>query len=115
MPCRDGGPDDFVQVSVAEQWSLHERLDLATRLLCRLLSKLEAEGLTDKFMDQEMASWWRRHQELDRARIAAEEAEKKRVKEIRSKAQREARLRREALKKLSPAERAALGFPDNKK
>lgn len=95
MPCRDGGPPIEVEYK--------ERLDKVTRLLCELCGTLEASGAnTKKLFTRELSAWWEVHKKADRARELQERAERTRKA-----------TRRKALKKLTPAERRALGIRDN--
>lgn len=87
MPCRDGGESDG---------------DKATRLLCGLIrrvKKIGKMGLVET--DEELAEWWKWHQREDRARTTRNSAQAKYD-----------RLKEEARKKLSKAERRALGMFD---
>lgn len=94
------------------QWSgYHERVyckgltigsPKANKMVAELCSKLKKVDVTKYSL--EMQIWWRDHQAADREREKQEARERK-----------EAKLREKALAKLSPAEKAALGFTDGKK
>lgn len=70
------------------------RADKAVASLCEQLKKVDVTKYS-----LEMQTWWRDHQAADREREAAEEAKAKKTS-----------LRASALKKLTPAERKALGL-----
>lgn len=92
MPCSDGGP------SYHDDPNTIRRLDLATRLLCSLCRRITKSGHDSLiYGDGELAQWWGKHQEADRKRVAAEEAEREREEVIEA-----------ALAKLSPKERRLL-------
>lgn len=55
--------------SMTNKQRLRQELDLATRLLCGLLRRLEESGLSSVIhADAELVEWWKRHQEADRKR-----------------------------------------------
>lgn len=89
MPCTSGS--NFEEIAVNR-----DHLDIITRLACDRCRWLEGSGLE---IPHEAIQWWRRHKELDRARIEKEEREK-RLAEIRKK----------AAEKLTKEEREALGL-----
>ena len=102
MPCYDGGRDDYSNNS--NNWEvkkLQERADLLARVACRALTELEDNGIADMLLlrDDETRDFWIKHKEFD-AKRKAEEAEKRR----------KARLKKEALAKLTPEEQEALGI-----
>ena len=102
MPCYDGGRDDYSNNS--NNWEvkkLQERADLLARVACRALTELEDNGIADMLLlrDDETRDFWVKHKEFD-AKRKAEEAEKRR----------KARLKKEALAKLTPEEQEALGI-----
>ncbi len=79
--------------------------DLAVTQLCALLKKLDPKkrdaivyNAHDK-MARDLANWWEEHQKADTERIAEEKHEQEQEK-----------LREQALKKLTKAERRALGL-----
>jgi len=63
MGCRDYTDDDH---AIRAQ----EKLDLVTRLLCKMVTHF---GVIPG--DEELAAWKKKHDEMDRIRVAAEEAE----------------------------------------
>ena len=106
MPCYDGGRDDYSNNS--NNWEvkkLQERADLLARVACRALTELEDNGIADMLLlrDDETRDFWVKHKEFDAKRKAAE-AEKRR----------KARLKKEALAKLTPEEQEALGIKAKK-
>lgn len=87
MPCNDGGTMGrwYEEQSLIDEREKHrktqERLDLATRLLCGLMTKLEAsepqDGFTwEELVSEELKSWWVEHRKWDEERIRLEEATK---------------------------------------
>jgi len=100
MPCTDGGAPYDTDNSV------QERLDKVTRMLCTLANATEDQGFgmindfgIPRKDAKEIREWLAEHNEMDRERREAEESE-----------QREAKLKKDALKKLTAAERKALGL-----
>lgn len=91
MPCYDSRVDDDHRLT-------SQRLDRATRVACEAFRSMTPEAIRDK-LSQEAQRWWYNHQEMDRKRLAAEEAARQRAK-----------AKRDALAKLTPAERKALGL-----
>ena len=71
---------------------------LLDELVCELCGRLQSLPSIDHY-SLEMRTWWRDHQAADAARIARERL-----------AEQQAELRRQALAKLSPLERKALGL-----
>lgn len=98
MPCYDGGRNDY---NDSEVRSLRARCDLLARVACRALTELEDNGIADMLLlrDDETRDFWVKHKEFDAKRKAAE-AEKRR----------KAKIKKEALAKLTPEEREALGI-----
>lgn len=89
MPCSDDGPDYS-----------EDRLNLVTRVACELLKELRRVSPVGTLLVSEEASQWiAAHDEMDAARIKAEEEEQQAEK-----------LKATALKKLTKAERRALGL-----
>lgn len=90
MPCRDGSyPEDTIRDQGA-------RLDKLTRLLCEASRKLEKSDRAGE-MSQELRKWLEAHKIED----ARREAQAREIAEA-------SRLRKQALEKLTPAERRAL-------
>ena len=80
-------------------------LDDYVKLLCDTIKSFNDETLNRIVyngrnpMARKLADWWDRHQEADRERLKAEEAQRQKIALIKS-----------ALVKLTPEERAALGY-----
>lgn len=103
MPCRSY-EDDYRSGSPTESWQYKElkaNNDKLARIACKALTELVKSGYADFLIlqDDEVREWWEAHQEADR---------KAREKEERK--QQRAKLRRQALKKLSDEEKIALGI-----
>lgn len=67
MPCSDGG--------YTQSFDTQEQLDKLTRMLCGVLTKLEAvqgRPLLEEMADDETLVWWIQHKEWDRQRREAE-------------------------------------------
>lgn len=84
MPCVSYTPEEAAYDASIREAKTKNRLDLATRLLCKVCGELEKN---DQIKDPELLSWWEEHKKMDKARIAAEkkaalEAEIKRQEEI---------------------------------
>jgi hypothetical protein len=95
MPCYDGtGPGG---TSYYEDPLTKRRLDVATRVACTVLRKMNPEQL--RSLDPETQRWWASHQAEDKKREAREQAQRERLV-----------LKEKALSKLTPAERKALGI-----
>ena len=102
MPCRDYGSDSYS--SPTDTWQYREmkdRADMLARIACKAMTELVKSGYADFLVlkDDEVRDWWEKHQEADR---------KAREKEERK--QQKAKLRRQALRKLSEEEKIALGI-----
>lgn len=95
MPCRDDRDDCRQDYS-----DLQTKLDKVTRLLCGVCRATEKAGGGKLIAaNKELNTWWKQHQEADRRREAAEQAERD------QQAKRQA-----ALDKLSPEERKLLNI-----
>jgi hypothetical protein len=106
MPCRDYGSD---YVSPTDTWQFRElkdRADMLARIACKAMDELVKQGKADFLIlrDEEVAEWYKKHQEEDR---------KAREKEERK--QQRAKLRRQALRKLTEEEKIALGVKKGSK
>ena len=78
------------------------KLNELTRFTCGLIKRLEEKNLLKYVqLDPELWAWWQDHQEADRLRLEGDR---------KIEAQRQAR--REALSKLTYAERELLGVQD---
>lgn len=89
MPCESGPTYEDLQREA-------ERLDVMARLACLYCTELEE---TQRPIPKWAKSWWKEHQEEDAAREERQDEERGRK-----------RLRSSGLKKLSAAERKALGL-----
>lgn len=92
MPCNSGYTySDGVNEYLGQ-------LNALTRLVCRLLKKLEKDGLTSYIDgDPALREWWTEHQEIDRERKAEDARNTK-----------ERRDRRRAMDKLTDEEKKLL-------
>ena len=97
MPCRSYDDDN----SSYELDRVRKLNDKLARIACKALGELEKNGIEDLLLleDDEVREWWKAHKEAD-AKAAAARAEKERI----------AKLRKDALAKLSPEERKVLGI-----
>lgn len=106
MPCRDyesdswGHADDSGRVG-----KLKEQADRLARMACAAMDELEANGIAEVLLlkNDELREWWTAHKEADRkekARIAEKE--------------RKARVKQEALDRLSDEEKELLGLAPKK-
>jgi DNA-directed RNA polymerase specialized sigma24 family protein len=100
MPCQyDPSPEEErawrKQQTEKEIKPIKDQLDIATRLLCLACHLLDNYGYFNYgSVDKELSDWWKNHQEDDRKRAKKEKEE----------------LKQNALKKLTPKERKALGL-----
>ena len=103
MPCRSY-EDDYRTGSPTESWQykeLKENNDKLARIACKALTELVKSGYADFLVlkDDEVREWWEKHQEADRKAQEAK-AEKARI----------AKIKKEALAKLTPEEKKILGI-----
>jgi len=102
MPCQsydsswDSGDDDRRKIR-----ELKKQADMLARIACKALTELENNEIEDMLLlrDDEVRTWWKQHKEDD----AREQA---RLAEV----ERKARIKEEALAKLSHEERELLGL-----
>ena len=102
MPCRDyEGPSYTSPTASWEYKELKKQNDRLARIACKAMTELVEQGKADFLVirDDEVREWWEKHQEADRK--AREQEERK---------QQKARLRRQALRKLTEEEKIALGI-----
>ena len=102
MPCRDYESDSYS--SPTDSWQYREmknRADLLARIACAAMTELENNSISEVLLlkNNEVREWWGQHKEADR--LAREKEERK---------QQKARLRRQALRKLTEEEKIALGI-----
>lgn len=104
MPCESEPPygyyDDLEK-------SMKKRLDKVTRMLCAIARSSSKQDVDRWIQDvPDFAAWWKRHQQLDRARKAkAAKATAKKRADAKRRAAKAA-----ALKRLSARDRKALGL-----
>lgn len=101
MPCRSYEADNFSSSNDREIKDLKKLADKLARIACKAMTELERQGVEDLFIlkDDEVRTWWSAHKIAD-AKEAAEKAEKIRI----------AKIKREALNKLSAEEKRILGI-----
>ena len=107
MPCRDYDTDNwsfnqaFSNRTAADVEDLKARADMLARIACKAMDELESNGIVEAILlrDDEVRNWYIAHKEADR--IEAERIAAKKEK---------ARLRKEALAKLTDAEKKLLGI-----
>jgi hypothetical protein len=101
MPCRDYETTSDYSDYEAEIRALTKQNDRLARIACKAMTALEEAGQEDFLLlkDEEVREWWKKHKEAD-AKAKAEREEKARI----------ARIKKEALAKLSAEERQALGI-----
>ena len=102
MPCRDYESDRGYEMR--EHYK--EQCDKLARIACAAMEELERQGKEDFLIlkNEEVAQWWAKHKEADRkekARVAEEE--------------RRARVKAEALARLTEEEKELLGLNKPKK
>lgn len=104
MPCRDAVVEDEIRLRASEERRLLEAS------MCAILTVLERDHDLQEILKSvdwneagvpryRLEKWWDEHKEEDRRRRKAEAEKRERE-----------RLREEALSKLTPAERSALGL-----
>ena len=103
MPCKSY-EDDYRSGSPTDSWQYKElkaNNDKLARIACKAMTELESNSIGDFLLlkDDEVRTWWLAHKEADRkAQEAA--AEKARL----------AKIKRDALKKLTDEEKKVLGI-----
>ena len=103
MPCKSY-EDDYRSGSPTDSWQYKElkaNNDKLARIACKAMTELVKAGYADFLIlkDDEVSKWWEKHQEADR-KAQEEKAEKRRV----------AKVKKEALSKLSDEEKKVLGI-----
>ena len=101
MPCMDYEGDILPKIGYNAEKEYKARLDKLARIACKALTELEKNSIAYDLLatDDEVATWWQKHK-ADDARAEAK----------RQKAQIKARIKQEALAKLSEEEKLALGL-----
>jgi len=111
MPCQSNyGPCDYsadVKAANAKLKVQKDKTDDLARMLCALSKHLEDAERSDLFADVPgLKAWWTHHKKLDEA----EARRKTEVAAAKAAKAAEKALAKQALKKLTPAERKALGL-----
>jgi hypothetical protein len=112
MPCRDDGypvGQDPTELNLRSQLRQQKkRLDLATRAACAIEKLLTEAQIRE--LDKETFAWILEHRERDRKRREQAAEKKLARKQARQAKETAAALRQQAIGKLTPAERKALGL-----
>jgi hypothetical protein len=106
MPCQDYGSNNWAEREDSLAYKrLKERADMLARIACNAMNELERQGTEDFILlkNEELRQWWEQHK-IDDAKAAAEKAEKARL----------AKMKKDALAKLSVEERELLGLTKKK-
>lgn len=109
MPCTYYTPQEEAAMHAAKSDNLKAELDQAVRLLCGACKVLEVEGVALSKV-RGLSTWWKRHQKMDRERLAQEAAAREEERREAEKQRKTEQLRAKGLSKLSKAERKALGL-----
>lgn len=106
MPCQSYESSWANSSSDSEVRKLKKEADKLARIACRALQELEDNGIEDMLLlkDDETREWWAKHKEADRKAREKREAQEHR-----------ARVKAEALAKLSEEEKQVLGIVKPKK
>ena len=107
MPCRDYASDSYADPKDSWQFQeLKERADMLARIACKAMTELAEQGRAEFLVlrDDEVREWWHQHQEADR-----------KAQEAKLEKQRLAKIKKDALKKLTAEERKVLGIKAAKK
>ena len=103
MPCRDYDTrwDDDWRSPSSRNDEIKEHTDKLARIACKAMTELVKSGHADFLIlkDDEVREWWEQHQEADR-----------KAKEALAEKRRIAKLKKEALAKLSDEEKKVLGI-----
>ena len=102
MPCRDYASDSYS--SPKDSWQFRERkerADMLARIACKAMTELAEQGRAEFLVlrDDEVREWWHQHQEADR-----------KAQEAKLEKQRLAKIKKDALKKLTDEEKKVLGI-----
>ena len=108
MPCQSYGPTVTTAEMLAPERrkvrALKKEADKVTRLLCAVLREYEIE------MSDELSEWLEKHDAADVKAMAKEAAAKAKRREKKERADALKRNRKAGMKKLTSAERKALGL-----
>lgn len=87
---------------------LKNELDDVTRMLCSVMKVLARVKKIDIMarLPEDVTTWWEKHKEIDRKRMEAARALKKKLEDDEKRAA----LREQVLKRLTSEERKALGI-----
>lgn len=102
MPCRDYASDSYTSPTSTWQYrEIKDRADMLARIACAAMTELEDNSISEVLLlkNDEVREWWGQHKEADR-----------RAREQEERKQQKARLRRQALRKLTEEEKIALGI-----
>lgn len=101
MPCRSYEDDWAEKSNLDEVKKLKKQVDRLARIACKAMTELEKNRMEVFILlqDDEVREWWAQHKIAD-AKAAAAKAERARV----------AKVKRDALSKLSDEERKVLGI-----
>lgn len=86
MPCRYYSDYDIAQMNAAEAKKIQDALDYATRMACTAVRHLSGLGF-DFAQDPELAAWKVKHDEMDRKRELAEQAQALRNQRVEARRQ----------------------------
>ena len=103
MPCRSY-EDDYRSGSPTDSWQYKElkaNNDKLARIACKAMTELAEQGRAEFLVlrDDEVREWWHQHQEADR-----------KAQEAKLEKQRLAKIKKDALKKLTDEEKKVLGI-----
>ncbi len=105
MPCQDYDSrwDDSWERQAREsaKKEMRDHADKLARIACKAMTELVKSGHADFLIlkDDEVREWWEQHQEADR-----------KAQEAKLEKQRRAKIKKEALSKLSDEEKKVLGI-----
>ena len=102
MPCRDYASASYADHKDSWQFrELKERADMLARIACKAMTELAEQGRAEFLVlrDDEVREWWHQHQEADR-----------KAQEAKLEKQRLAKIKKDALKKLTDEEKKVLGI-----
>jgi len=111
MPCVDYSTSNYSANHYnTDVKKLKTRLDMLARIACKAMDELVKQGKADFLLleDEEVREWYAQHVEDDRKAEAEAEAKRLRLEAARLEKERKARVREEALSKLTDEEREIL-------
>lgn len=118
MPCRDYDSDGWGNGSASDPTSswqyrdLKNRADMLARIACKAMDELETNQIAEAILlrDDEVREWYVAHKEADRLEAERIAKKKEAARLARLAKAEEKRLRENALAKLTPEEKKALGI-----